>query len=322
MPERHHGVRAILFSQVKAFIMKYKMMLCLCLIWLGIVDGKAQSCCATGSGCNYSVLPDLNKHMAGLRWTYSQYENRNFSLIPEQNGVKNHEMVNTLEAFARFNLPKRFQLSVFVPVTFIHQYSALSDTHDRGLGDMSVLAQYQILDPKKFGVGRVKHELRAGVGVKLPTGKYKTGKNDLYNTSVQLGSGSTDVLLSMIYSLSYRKLVMNARASYKLNTVNKYGFRFGDKAETGVRFSYVAKAGKITLMPMIGASYIYTQNNYNHHQPVYESYAHLLTANAGMEAYVKHFAFSVSVTPVVYNRVFTMAYRQLVSTEVGAFYLF
>lgn len=302
--------------------MKYKMMLCLCLLWLGIAESKAQSCCATGSGCNYSVLPDLDKHMAGLRWTYSQYENRNFSLIPEQNGIKNHEMVNTLEVFGRFNLPKRFQLSVFVPVTFIHQYSTLSDTHDRGLADMSLMAQYQILNPAKFGVGRVKHQLRAGVGLKLPTGKYQSGKKDLYNTSVQLGSGSVDVLLNVVYTLSYRKLVMSARAAYKVNTVNKYGFRFGDKTDAGVRFSYVVRAGKITLMPMVGTSYTYTQNNYNHRQPVYESYAHLFTATAGMEAYVKHFAFSLAVVPVVYNRVFTMAYRQLMAAEVGAFYTF
>lgn len=297
-------------------------MLCLSLTWLGIAESKAQSCCATGSGCNYSVLPDLDKHMVGLRWTYSQYENRNFSLIPEQNGIKNHEMVNTVEAFGRFNLPKRFQLSVFVPVSFIHQYSALSDTHDRGLGDMSLLAQYQILNPAKFSKGRVKHQLRAGVGIKLPTGRYKTSKNDLYNTSVQLGSGSTDVLLNLVYTLSYRKMVMNARAAYKINTVNKYGFRFGDKAETGARFSYIVKAGKITLMPMAGVAYTFTQNNYNHHQPVYESYAHLFTATVGLEAYVKHFAFSAAVVPVLYNHVFTMAYRQLLSAEVGAFYTF
>ncbi len=302
--------------------MKYKMMLCLCLLWLGIAESKAQSCCATGSGCNYSVLPDLDDHMAGLRWTYSQYQNRNFSLIPEQNGIKNHEMVNTLEVFGRFNLPKRFQLSVFVPVSFIHQYSVLSDTHDRGLGDMSLLAQYQILNPAKFAVGRIKHQLRAGVGIKLPTGKYKTGTNDLYSTSVQLGSGSADVLLSMIYTLSYGKMMMSARASYKINTVNKYSFRFGDKMETGVRLSYALRAGKLVLMPIAGASYTYAMNNYNRRQPVYESYSHLLTATAGMEAYVKHFAFSISVTPVLYNHVFTMAYRQLLTTEVGVFYTF
>ncbi|MCW3124858.1 MAG: hypothetical protein JWO03_516 [Bacteroidetes bacterium] len=302
--------------------MKCRIVLCMCLIWLCRANIKAQSCCATASGCNSTILPDLDKHLAGLRWTYSQYDNRNFSLDPEKNGIKNNEMVNTLELFGRFNLPKRFQLSVFVPVTFIHQYSSLSDTHDRGLGDASLLAQYQILNPVKFAAGKVKHQLRVGLGVKLPTGRYKTDKNDLYNTSVQLGSGSVDVLMNATYSLTYKKMIMNARLAYKLNTVNSSSFRFGDKIENGVRFSYVVRAGKITLMPTAGANYAYTFDNHNHHQPVYESHSHLVTASAGLEAYVRHFAFSVMVLPVLYHEVYVLAYKQRFTTEVGAFYTF
>jgi hypothetical protein len=302
--------------------MRSSIVLCTCLLWLCMANIQAQSCCATGSGCNYSILPDLDKHMVGLRWTYSQYDNRNFSLNPDLNGIKNSEQVNTLEVFGRFNLPKRFQLLVFAPVTFIRQYSSASDTHDRGLGDMSLLAQYQILKPEKFAVGRVKHQFRVGLGIKLPTGKYKTSKNDLYNTSVQLGSGSVDVLMNAVYSLTYKKMVMNARVAYKLNTINSASFRFGDKLEEGVRFSYVVKAGKITLMPTVGASYSYMFDNYNHHQPVFESHSHLFTATAGLEAYVRHFAFNVTVMPALYHEVYILAYKQRFTTEVGAFYTF
>ena len=301
--------------------MRSKIVLCTCLLWLCTAEIQAQSCCATGSGCNYSILPDLDKNLVGLRWTYSQYDNRNFSLNPELNGIKNNERLNTLEVFGRFKLPKRFDLSVFVPVTFIRQYSSLSDTHERGLGDVSLLAQYQILNPTKFGCKKVKHQLKVGLGTKLPTGRYKKNSADLYNTSVQLGSGSVDVLMNVNYSLTYRKLVMMARTAYKLNTVNSSSFRFGDKVENGIRFSYAINAGKLTLMPSAGVTYTHLFDNYDHHQPVYESHADLLAATAGLEAYVGHFAFNISAAPALYQQVNVLAYKQRFIMEVGTFYI-
>jgi hypothetical protein len=283
---------------------------------------SAQSCCCTGMGSSYSILPNLDKHIIGAKWSYSRFHQSKVSLNPDLNGVRYTEQVNTLELFGRFNLNRRFQLSVLIPVSAIHQYSRLDNTHNAGLGDMSFVVQYALLDPLKCNGKKSKHQIRLGLGTKLPSGQFEKSKNDLYNTSVQLGSGSIDFLANAIYTYRYKKIGLNARAAYKLNTANPQTFRFGDKADAELNMFYVVKAGKLNFMPTAGLLYAHLFNNYNHGQPVYESNSDLLAVNVSLNATIAHLVFDVSVQPVIYNRVNLMAYRQRFTTTAGMFYTF
>ena len=109
----------------------------------------AQSCCCTGAGANYSILPNMTKNVISLRYSRATYFSITQSLNPDLNGMRTDEMLNTLELFGRFNLNNRFQLSVFVPVDFIRQHSKEADNRTNSLGDMSFMAQYAILNPLK-----------------------------------------------------------------------------------------------------------------------------------------------------------------------------
>ena len=61
--------------------MKLNLVLCTCLLWLCTANINAQSCCAGGGsscccvagGGSSSILPELEKHVIGLNYSYSSY---------------------------------------------------------------------------------------------------------------------------------------------------------------------------------------------------------------------------------------------------------
>jgi hypothetical protein len=283
---------------------------------------NAQSCCTTGAVCNYSILPNIDKHIIGTRYTYSQLSNITHSLNPELNGTKNTERVNTLELFGRFNLNKRFQLSVIIPITFVQQYSKIANQKSGGLGDITFMAQYAVIDAAKMITKKTKHQLRIGIGTKLPSGDFGKNEQNLYNTSIQPGTGSIDFIGNALYSFRYKKFGFNARAAYKLNTPNPQTFRYGDKIEDELSFFYVVTKGSLTLMPMAGIVYAHTFNNHNYRQPVYKSQTNLVTATVSLNANIGHITFEISAQPVLLSKVNAMAYNQQIAANAGLFYTF
>jgi hypothetical protein len=236
--------------------------------------------------------------------------------------MKTEEQLQSLELFGRFNVQKRLQLSIFLPVLFINEHSKVSDSHNNTLGDMSLLLQYSVLNPLRCNGKKSKHQLRIGIGTKLPSGEFKKDKNNMYSTNVQPGTGSIDFLFNAIYTYRYSNFGMNARTGYKLNTVNTQGFRFGNKVETGFNLFYVFRIKQISLMPSAGLSYAHLFDNHNKGLDIYLSNSDLITTPFTFDVYYKHLAFSTGVTPVIYNRVPVRAFKQTFSATAGIYYNF
>lgn len=302
--------------------MKNRIAIVLLLFFVSGHSSMAQSCCCTGTGSNYSILPNLNKHILGLRYTHTDYQSKTQSLNSELDGMITYEHVNTVDLFGRFNLMKQLQLSVFLPISFIQEHSTLSDSKTVGLGDMSFLLQYSVLDPLKCNGKTAKHQLRFGIGTKLPSGEFNKSENNLYSTSVQLGTGSIDFLANAIYTFRFKKIGFNAQAGYKLNTSNPDQFKFGDKVDGSVDFFYVADINEVRIMPSVGLTYAHTFENWNKHQLVYLSYSDIVNAPISLDIYYKRIAITLSGSPVIYNRVAFKGFKQRYSVSGGVFYNF
>ncbi len=320
--------------------MKLRSMLCACLIWLGTANINAQSCCtgggssccSAGGGC--SILPELDKHIIGLNYSYSLY---NTTTYPGMNmnmngmdmsmlgpGVPTKGTMNTLQLFGRFNLPKRFQLSVSLPVSFLKEASSESTQRSAGLGDMSVMAFYSIFNPAKCASKKSSHQLRIGIGVKAPTGKFSMTSDGLFTTDLQLGTGSVDFLFNVNYTYRYRKFGVNVLSSYKKNFENKYHYQFGDNAGGGLNLFYVFNLPKgFTLTPKVGSTYNHIFYNVYDKQFLTGTGGDVLRATAGFDIYYKHFALSTSVAPVLLS-ISNWAGEPvpILSYEIGFFYSF
>lgn len=288
--------------------MKLISVLCTCLVWLCMANVNAQSCCASGSsacsvGCSSStsILPELEKHIIGLNYSYSSYNTTTYSSSDlTGDGIAAKGISNTLQLYGRFNLPKRFQISVSVPVHFLKESSYLTRTHSIGLGDMSAMAFYSVLNPVKFIGKKNKHQLRLGAGIKAPTGKFSMNPDGLFTTDLQLGTGSVDFLFNVNYTYRYRQLGLNATSSYRKNLVNSDHYQFGDNVAAGVSLFYVFNVHDVvTITPKAGATYNHMFYNVYNKMVLTGTGGDALRATAGIDIYYKNFVFSSSVAPVL-----------------------
>jgi hypothetical protein len=267
----------------------------------------SQNTCCAGAGANYTILPNLNRNVIGMRYSFGNYLSENHVSHTEQHGLHTHtstetipvkEQLHSLEIFGRFHLASRLQLSVFIPVHLIHQQTPIVQKR-AGLGDMSFLLQYSFLKPVFCGNTKPKHQLRAGIGAKLPSGAF--GERDAMQFNLQPGTGSIDFLASVIYTFRYRQFGFNTSAAYKLNTTNPQGYYFGDKAQGSIQLFYVFEVKGVQLMPSAGFTYEHRQANRYQRELVGGSEAHFLGGSAGFDVYYKHFAFSTALIPAFMN---------------------
>lgn len=286
-------------------------------------NALAQSCCCTGSGSNYTILPNLNRHVIGTRYTYRNFYNKTSSLNPDLDGQVTNQHQNSIELFGRFNLTSRLQLSVFLPFSFILQESAGETKNSNGLGDMSFLLQYNLLNPMLCTGKSTKHQIRLGAGTKLPSGNFQMGKNDLFYTNLQLGSGSVDFLANVVYTLRYKNLGFNTIVAYRFNTINPQQYRFGDKTQAGTNMFYIIQMNELQLMPSVGFSYEHQSINGYKEKPLTYTGGDFLTALIGFDVYYKNFAFSSAFTPALMNHLnWSGENKNKFNIEAGVFYNF
>ena len=242
---------------------------------------------------------------------------------PELNGTKTFSSLSSLEIFGRFNLNERLQLSVFLPVNFIQQNSTSGITKTAGAGDMSFLLQYSLLNPLKCTGKKSKHQLRVGIGTKLPSGDFNMSRNEMFSTVLQLGTGSVDFLASAIYTFRFKNFGVNGNTAYKFNTANNKNYRFGDKITSGANFFYVFDVREVQLMPSIGFNYEHQFSNRKNKKILSFTGGDFINSSLGFDVYYRQFAFSTLFSPALINKLnWAGETKNKFSIEAGVFYNF
>lgn len=294
----------------------------------------SQACCCNTSSSNYSILPNLDSHIVGVRYSYSSYDATaypvmNMVMSGEQMAMMGAgqpavERMNTVELFGRFRLPHRFQLSVFLPVHIASESYSGSFQRTAGLGDASLLLQYAVFDPKKCKGNPVKHQLKFGFGIKVPTGQFKMDADGLTSTDFELGTGSVDFLMNAVYTLSYKKFGFNVLSAYKKDLVNKQHLQYGDKLNEGLNAFYRLGPWKgVSVVPTAGINYDHVFYNVYQKEALTYTGGDYINASAGIDAYYKHFAFSASVSPMLFSLLnWSGEPIQRFTFETGVYYKF
>lgn len=274
---------------------------------LGCLTLPAQACDLCGcsnSGSFFGILPQAHRGFVGVRYRYGSYNSHLTSL-----NLSSRETFRTTELWGRFYPLKRVQVLAFVPYQFNEQ--TLLKTGQtlplRGLGDISALVQYNLLNTfmDTDAARTINHNLLVGGGVKLPTGRYQYDENSLTevaNANFQLGTGSTDWMLNAIYTARYKNWGANADVSYRLTTTNPNGYRFGNRLNASASVFYLSGLGSRSIMPNAGlfveqAGHDSSQGVMNKQTGGYA--AHL---NLGTEVYINRVSVGVSYRhPIAQN---------------------
>jgi hypothetical protein len=188
------------------------------------------------------------------------------------------------------------QAFVFIPVNFNERSEGMHTRHLRGLGDIVVSANYNLLNTYDSVNANVKHNLLIGGGLKLPTGEYQELENGLtVNQNFQLGTGSVDFLFNLIYTVRISNIGFNAEASYSLTTANKDEYRFGNATRTGLTAFYLLRAGAFTIMPNVGISGEFFEDNKQFDQPFHDTGGWASLYNLGTEVYYGNLALGATL---------------------------
>ena len=107
---------------------------------------------------------------------------------------------------------------------------------------------------------------------------------------MQPGTGSWDFMVNANYTLSHRKVGLNADAAYTFTTVNKESYKYGNRFNAGLIAFYSLKVKSVNIIPQAGLRYDYTLHDYDNYDRKWlndQSGGYMCFASAGVQAYYK-----------------------------------
>lgn len=155
--------------------------------------------------------------------------------------------------FVAYSFAKKFQIMANMP--FQHTISNYTDGSKKakiGMGDASLLFSVMPYSTPNEKEKPSKSTLILRAGAKFPTGYYdNTGSN------FNLGTKSYDVLLAAQYIFEKNKQGFNASVNSRINTKNKYQYKYGNQFNFSSFYFIKRNFKKNNYMPFAGLNYEY-----------------------------------------------------------------
>lgn len=272
--------------------------------------------CGCGVGSYYlGILPEYNKRFIGLRYQHKRLTTH-LGPFGERTAITSDETYQTAEIWGGWNISKKFRILAFVPYNFNERAAQTGDGRKEGLGDIAVMGYYNLFSTRHTVSNKLLvQSLWIGAGVKAPTGKYEPSERELSSESpnnFQLGTASTDFTLNAAYDLRLMDLGVNINANYKINTANKYDYRYGNKLTANALAYYKFRFfKKLTVAPNAGVLYETSQQDTEDNKYTVDvSGGHVLSLIGGIETNFSRFSAGANYQDV--------ASQQLANNRVKA----
>lgn len=176
--------------------------------------------CAAGNGSSgFESL--LNPQYIGVKYFAQHYQAKE-NLFSKS--LSQDQYFNTLQLWGKIPITKRSSLYASLPFHFHEKRSEVSSTKVQGLGDANIMGIYELTQPNTSN-----HQLNAGIGLKIPLGKFDEKGTSGVNPSFQLGTGSWDYQFALSYKYQKNLLAVLLNTDYTLKTVNKKQYKFGNQ---------------------------------------------------------------------------------------------
>lgn len=211
--------------------------------------------CGCSIGGNYfGILPQFNRHFVGMRWSEQTFRTAHNRSAAEAGQFHSSEQFRTIDVLGRFYPLRRLQMLVLAPYHDFRRTENGILSHTQGIGDVSVLGNYILLNTGDSLGRKWQHTLTLGGGVKLPTGQHRlrSPEGRLLHANLQPGSGSTDFIVSATYTLRREAWGLASDVMGRINTTNRYDYHFGNRISGSVKAFYWKSMRKISLLPNAG----------------------------------------------------------------------
>ncbi|MBA4853409.1 hypothetical protein [Emticicia sp. BO119] len=255
--------------------------------------------CANGSAF-VGLTPRAGTQFIGLRYRYRSYDSHLNSIL-----LKTRETFQTAELWARFYPVKNLQIMAFLPYNSNYQLllNSKTETLKNGIGDAIVLAHINVFNTFQdtTNTSHFYQSLMIGGGVKLATGKFEYGYENEINPNFQLGTGSTDFLLSAIHTIKFHNWGLNTEIGGRISTRSNDKYRFGNRMNGSMTAFYSKAWGAFSVMPNVGAIVDYGFRDLKEGKRNSQTGGIAAMANSGLELYYLRFNVGVSYKLPVYQ---------------------
>lgn len=216
------------------------------------------------------------------------------------------ELRTIAELHAQYYPLQKMQLLLSLPyiyntegntVGYIHNHGT-DDSNStikkyQGVGDPLLIAHYQIFNRTSMDSIRnnYSHRLMAGGGIKFPLGKWKIAEGGAVEERVHLpGSGSWDILGSVVYLSKLGRIGLNTNLTYLLTTANRQSFSYGNRFNGNVVVYYQTNLKNVTVIPSAGSYYEQAVPDLADGYEIKNSGGSILFAHAGLDLYIGKFS--------------------------------
>lgn len=267
--------------------MKKIFLLVIALLSINVSSQACDKGCTMG-GSYMGILPQFHKNFVGLRYTTRSYT------ITATHGAHvqvTNEHFATAELWGRFVPAKNVQVFAFVPYMLNEQTGGHHTITSRGFGDVTLMANYSLINTGDRMDRNLKHTLQVGGGVKLAIGAYRNQQHDeQLAPNMQPGTGTTDYLVNSMYTIRYKQLGLSNDATYRFNSENSNGYRFGNRLSAASNLFYWQNVKGISLLPSAGVYYEHAEGDQIEGAPNLQKGGDSFFTNLGLSVYVKNIA--------------------------------
>ena len=260
-----------------------------------ISSTKIYSCdiCGCNSGSYFiGPFPQFSRNFAGIRYSFEKYA----TVLSSDQTQFSNDFYQTTELMAGTNIKNRLQLLLFVPYNTMHSKSDDGINHNNGFGDMTFMGNYNLLSKKYLNRDTVTvfQQLWLGAGVKVPTGKFAVDTGELVaSANNQLGTGSFDYMLNLIYSFQIKSWGFNVNTNYRINRPADH-YKFGNRLNLTAFAFRNFHIGKFILSPNAGVLYNHLNPNKNRQEKVADTGGNILLAATGIEFRYNNLVFGLN----------------------------
>ncbi len=238
--------------------------------------------CGCSSG-NYFLgpFPQFRKHFFGTRYSFRSFHTH----IANDATQFSNDFYQTAELWGGYNINRKWQVLTFIPYNINKQSSDDGIQKSSGLGDISVIVNYDLLNSRKSDKrdNRISQQLWIGGGVKLPTGKFAVDAEDIVPAANnQAGSGSMDFILNTMYTYHINNWGLNTNINYKMNR-SADQFKFGNRFNVSAFVFHSISSATTTFNPNVGLLFENLSANKLSNTKVEDTGGNALLASAGVE---------------------------------------
>ncbi len=246
--------------------------------------------CGCNSG-NYFIgpFPEFNRYFVGTRYSLQGYG----TVLSSDQTQFSNDLYQTTELMAAAIIKRKWQVMMFMPYHFIYSKSDDGTHRNNGLGDMTLMGNYKLLDTRYLNKDTVTvfHQLWIGAGVKLPTGKFSVDPEELVTSAnLQPGSGSFSYMFNLLYVFQIKSWGLNFSSNYRINHAAD-NYRFGNRLNLTSFVFRTFPLGNISLSPNIGMLYERMAANRNANVKVADTGGSDALTAAGIEVKYRNTVF-------------------------------